>query len=91
MLVAEYYAKRVTERDSTGKLLWEISVPSYPVNAQRLANGNTFITLYGPAAFLNNGKALMEVDATGKLVAGFAAPNGAAGPPGCDGTAGGAR
>jgi hypothetical protein len=79
VLVAEYYGKRVTERDSRGKILWEASLPTYPVNVQRLANGNTFIVLYGLAALGGNGQSMMEVDATGKIVATFTGPAGAAG------------
>src|SRR5205823_10474490 len=51
VVIAEYYARRVTERDLTGKILWEVSnLPNSPMNVQRLANGNTFIALYGTAA-----------------------------------------
>src|SRR5262249_13757443 len=48
VLIAEYYSNRVTERDLTGKILWEASnLPRGPINVQRLPNGNTFIALYG--------------------------------------------
>lgn len=45
VLIAEYSGRRITERDFTGKILWEYDIPSkrYPVSCQRLANGNTFI------------------------------------------------
>jgi outer membrane protein assembly factor BamB len=42
VLIAEQNANRVTERDSTGKILWEYSV-AMPFQCQRLRNGNTFI------------------------------------------------
>jgi HEAT repeat protein len=42
LLVAEYHGNRVTERDSTGKVLWEKAITG-PLVAQRLPNGNTFI------------------------------------------------
>jgi HEAT repeat protein len=48
VLIAEYGPDRVTERDFTGKVLWEKRIPN-PVNVQRLANGNTFVaTFNGP-------------------------------------------
>jgi hypothetical protein len=42
LLVAEYHGNRVTERDTSGKILWEKSITG-PLVAQRLPNGNTFI------------------------------------------------
>ncbi len=48
VLIAEYGADRVTERDLNGKILWEKHIPN-PVNVQRLPNGNTFVaTVNGP-------------------------------------------
>lgn len=58
VLVAEYEGEIVTERDSTGKILWEYRIGG-PLCAQRLANGNTFIATPGP---------LVEVDRAGKEV-----------------------
>ncbi len=46
VLVAENSGNRVTERDSTGKVLWEFRTPVNPICCQRLANGNTFIASY---------------------------------------------
>jgi hypothetical protein len=47
VLVTEYGAKRVTERDLRGKILWQHAAPAgqLPLSAQRLPNGNTFIVL----------------------------------------------
>jgi outer membrane protein assembly factor BamB len=42
ILVAEYHGNRVTERDSTGKVLWEKEIAG-PLMAQRLPNGHTFV------------------------------------------------
>jgi PQQ-like domain len=42
ILVAEYHDNRVTERDTTGKILWRKEITG-PLVAQRLPNGNTFI------------------------------------------------
>ncbi|HYV36129.1 MAG TPA: hypothetical protein VE988_10525, partial [Gemmataceae bacterium] len=70
VLIAEYKAGRVTERDLKGKILWEANTPGPPMNVQRLANGNTFIACYGtPVA--TGGYLLVEVDRQGKTVATF--------------------
>ncbi len=49
VLLAEYEAANVVERDRSGKVVWKQPV-NRPIAAQRLANGNTFIvtdtTLY---------------------------------------------
>jgi hypothetical protein len=58
VLVCEYRGSRVTERDLKGKVLWEKRV-AQPLSAQRLANGNTFITARGQ---------LLEFDKAGKEV-----------------------
>jgi outer membrane protein assembly factor BamB len=42
VLVAEYHANRVSERDLRGQILWQKAVAG-PLVAQRLPNGNTFI------------------------------------------------
>lgn len=46
VLVAENSGNKVTERDSTGKVLWEFRTPVNPICCQRLPNGNTFIASY---------------------------------------------
>jgi hypothetical protein len=43
LLVAEYNARRVSERDRTGKVLWDYALKQSPLEVQRLANGNTLI------------------------------------------------
>ncbi len=47
VLLAEYFAKKVTERNLKGEILWEhpavSSTAGGPLVAQRLPNGNTFI------------------------------------------------
>ena len=43
LLVSEYKAKRVTERDREGKVLWERKTNASAVSCQRLPNGNTLI------------------------------------------------
>src|SRR5258708_36232312 len=44
VLITEYSGRHVSERDFKGNILWQRqNLPGMPVNAQRLANGNTFI------------------------------------------------
>jgi hypothetical protein len=43
ILVSEYKTQRVTERDRTGKVLWEHKVNGQAISCQRLPNGNTLI------------------------------------------------
>jgi HEAT repeat protein len=70
VLIAEYFGNRVTERDHTGKILWQApNLPGTPMNVQRLANGNTFIATYG--APKKGGCVLVEVDRASKTVATF--------------------
>jgi HEAT repeat protein len=67
VLIAEYYGKRVTERDLKGNVVWEAAnLPGAPINVQRLANGNTFIVLYNSLA--QGGTSLVEMDRAGKTV-----------------------
>jgi HEAT repeat protein len=46
LLIAEYYARRVSERTKKGDIQWEYQVPNYPIACSRLSNGNTFIATY---------------------------------------------
>lgn len=59
VLIAEHGARKVTERDLAGKVIWEKMVNGNPVSCQRLANGNTFIAHYTGA---------LEVTQAGKTV-----------------------
>jgi HEAT repeat protein len=58
ILVAEYHAARVTERNHKGDILWQQRFGG-PLMAQRLANGNTFIA---------SDTRFVEVDRSGKEV-----------------------
>lgn len=44
LLLAEYDAKRVTERDRAGKILWQYTPPNPPLEVQRLSGDRTLIT-----------------------------------------------
>lgn len=68
VLVAEHQANRVTERNLKGEVLWKKTVDG-PLAAQRLPNGNTFITTQTQ---------LLEVDKDGKEVFNYVRPDGAA-------------
>ncbi len=60
VLIAEYRANRVTERDFKGNILWhKDGLEGNPMNVQRLANGNTFIATTTE---------LLEVDRSGRTV-----------------------
>jgi HEAT repeat protein len=66
ILVAEHRGNRVTERDLQGRVLWEYAVPG-PLAAQRLRNGNTFITTR---------ERLLEVNRLGAEVFSYTRPTG---------------
>jgi HEAT repeat protein len=66
VLVAEYQASRVTERNHKGEVVWERKIAG-PLAAQRLANGNTFIA---------SAYTMMEVDKNEKEVFTYVPPPG---------------
>ncbi|HEY7311182.1 MAG TPA: HEAT repeat domain-containing protein [Gemmataceae bacterium] len=57
VLIAEYQPCRVSERDFTGKILWQKVVGDNVINVQRLPNGHTFIA---------TDSFVVEVDRAGK-------------------------
>jgi HEAT repeats len=66
LLVAEINVNRVTERDQTGKILWEKKTGASPMTSQRLPNGNIFIATYTE---------LLEVNPEGKTLWSHLKPN----------------
>ncbi len=67
ILVAEYHASRVTERDvNTGEVKWQ-HIVNGPLAAQRLTNGHTFLV---------TDMRLSEIDRRGNEVFAFSFPNG---------------
>jgi hypothetical protein len=66
-LVAMYGASKAIEFDSTGKVYFEVDVPTAS-SAIRLANGHTVVTSMDP-------KAIVEFDRAGKEVSRFATPS----------------
>jgi HEAT repeat protein len=57
VLISEYSANRISERDFKGNIIWQYGVHDNPINVQRLANGNTFIA---------TDSYVVEVDRAGK-------------------------
>ncbi len=57
VLVAEYQAGRVTERNFKGEIKWEKAVNGNPIGVQRLSNGNTFVVMQNR---------LLEIDRKGE-------------------------
>jgi HEAT repeat protein/outer membrane protein assembly factor BamB len=67
VLITEGGARRVTERNLKGDILWQKQLNNnFPYNAQRLPNGNTFIACQN---------VLLEVDRAGKEVLSIQRPN----------------
>lgn len=62
VLIAEHNAQKVTERNLRGDILWQKQLASWPIAAERLGNGNTFITCRN---------LLVEVDRQGREVFAF--------------------
>lgn len=67
LLVAEYGASRVTERNLKGEILWQKMLPGSPLGVQRLASGTTLITLRDR---------LLEVDRSGREILTISRPMG---------------
>lgn len=65
VLIAEHNAQRVTERNLRGDILWQKQLASWPISAERLGNGNTFITCRN---------LLVEVDRQGREVFNYKRP-----------------
>lgn len=65
VLVAEHHGSLVTERDRDNKIVWKKEIDE-PLVAQRLPNGNTFITTR---------ESLFEFDREGKQVFSYIRPN----------------
>ena len=59
VLITEYRARQVTERDFKGNVLWTYTAPTLVRGARRLANGNTLLVL---------STRLLEIDREGKEV-----------------------
>ena len=67
-LLSNYSSRRVVELDPSGKVAWSVETAASPLEADRLANGNTLITLYDKGGV----GGVIEVDRAGKTVWSFA-------------------
>lgn len=78
ILLAEYNARKVSERDRNGKILWEHRLANGPLEVQRLPNGNTFLaTNYELLEVTREGKVVFsKQDNSGKFFSGQKLPNG---------------
>jgi hypothetical protein len=69
LLVAEHWAKRVTERDRRGHITWEQRTDNHPVSAERLRNGNTLVaTLSEILEVAPGGKVVLSYKHTGGMI-----------------------
>jgi len=78
VLVAEYHAGRVTERNTKGEILWEKRITG-PLVAQRLPSGNTFIATDSQLFEVDRGdKELYSVNLPGgeRIMKAIKLPNG---------------
>jgi hypothetical protein len=67
ILIAEWNAQRVSERNRRGDIIWQKQMQGcYPLSAQRLRNGHTFIACQNK---------LMEVDRAGNEIYSIDRPN----------------
>src|SRR5262249_33308004 len=63
VLIAEYNGQRVTERDLKGNIVWQKQVPSWPMSAERLRNGQTFIVCRNLLLLVDrSGRELLKVE-----------------------------
>ncbi len=65
VLVAEYGGQRVTERALKGDVLWKKQLTNWPISAERLPNGHTFIVCRN---------LLLEVDRSGRELLAISRP-----------------
>ncbi len=68
VLIAEADAHRITERDFKGKVLWEKKIDGEPIGCQRLADGNTFVSIYNPTAKVAGSMRVMEFTPDGTML-----------------------
>lgn len=77
VLIAEYNGQRVTERDEKGDVKWEHKVPNYPMQAERLKNGHTFIVCRNMILQVDkNGKQIYKMDRPHDIYTARRLPNG---------------
>lgn len=77
VLVAEYNGQRVTERNLKGDILWQVAVPSWPMSAERLANGHTFVVCRNMLLqFDRGGRQVFKLERAHDIMSARRLPNG---------------
>jgi HEAT repeat protein len=77
VLIAEYNGQRVTERDLKGNILWQKQVPSWPMSAERLRNGQTFIVCRNLLLLVDRGgRDVLKIDRGHDIMSARRLPNG---------------
>ncbi|MFO0926733.1 MAG: HEAT repeat domain-containing protein [Gemmataceae bacterium] len=77
VLVAEYNGQRVTERNLKGDVLWQVAVPSWPMSAERLPNGHTFVVCRNMLLqFDRGGRQVFKLERPHDIMSGRRLPNG---------------
>jgi hypothetical protein len=77
VLVAEYTANLVTERDLKGNVVWQKQLNANPHNVQRLPNGHTLIATTNQVLIVDRaGKELSAISNLGQLSAAYRLRNG---------------
>ncbi len=61
LITESYYVHRVIEVNNAGNIVWQMTDLNYPVDAERLENGNTLIVE-------RDGNRVIEVDSSGTIV-----------------------
>jgi HEAT repeat protein len=78
VLITEWEGSRVAEWDTRGNIVWKKeNLPSRPTNSQRLANGNTFISMTNEVMEVDRtGRTIYQIKVNQGLTAGYRATNG---------------
>ncbi len=77
VLVTESNGQRVTERNLRGEILWTKAVPSWPMSAERLKNGQTFIVCNNLLLLVDRGgRELLKIDRPNDVMAAKRLANG---------------
>ncbi len=77
VLITEYSGMRVTERNFKGDVLWQKQFPNYPMYAERLKNGNTFVVFRNQLLEITRGgREVFKIDRPNDVMSARKLPNG---------------
>src|SRR5260370_42688943 len=77
VLVSEYNGRKITERDTKGKILWQKQVNGLPYNIQPLPNGHVLIVTSNQITEVDrSGKEVLTINNVGSLTNAYKAKNG---------------